>query len=1268
MANLFEITSKDIEQLNALQLTELLRLLLHLEAERYVIPISGIEVPLTIDVPDGGEDGRIQWEGALTKTDHIPSQFTLFQVKATAMGKGNCKKEVLTGGKLKPQVKEVFDANGCYILFNNRSCNKKQKQEKIKAIREAIQETKQKNAVKQKIDFYGSEDIAGWVNKYLVAVLKVCELVKLTVPAGSCTWEEWSRSDGMYQVQYVPTTTLEAQISQLRTVFQSHRNNPGQEARIMGFSGLGKTRMALEVFRPDKQNKAQDLLHRQVVYIDAANIPNDDVSSSVQNIRRQAFSGILVVDNCCITLQQELSRQIRHQDNKFSLLTIDYDFDTPSSQCKVIRLEPIEEGEKVISSILSQRYKGMPGEDVSRLETYAQGFPLIAMILQQDWIAGAENIGHLNDKQLTQRLLWGRQPVNQDAYEVLKVCALFERLGFEAELDEESKFVAQEFCRVEYKDFYKHIKTFIKNGIIEKRGRYISIKLIPLAIRLAAEWYQECPPDFKKTLFSAEVVPSNLHEAICARISKLHFLPEAQELTSELCGPQGPFWNAEGLLTDRGSELFRYLVEVNPKATVDALERVTFGFSQDGFLNIAGNIRRNLVWALEKLCFWEETFVQASRLMLEFAAAENESWGNNATHQFCQLFHIYLPGTKTPLQARLETVDEALHSESAEKKAIVIRALGAALETRWFNRMGGVESQGSRVSQADYQPQTSQEIYDYWKTCLTHLTQFAINVDEEQSKAAKDQLTNHIRGLIQNGFADELEKNFILISKSKWPFWPDAIEAFNHSLKYDIKDSNHALTERIEGWKRLFEPQDMPEKISMYVSKPSWDDWVPAKDGKIEDISATKAQEFAKELCKKPQELIKNLHYLLIDEQRKGFFFGESLAKHFPNRQELVSAILSELEAIPAPKRNVSVLGGILCYFKPSEPIWVKTIINEISENPSLVSFLPNIVHMLGADTETLHLLLALEKIGKISTDSLYLLSFGHSIVDLTIDDLTNFSIELASRSIQAAWISLQLVHRYCHGSEARWKACSTLLNKLLVSDKLRFDNNSMGNMASFTWQDTIKKLLEFEKLHDKTVLIILKRIFNFGDEESFLAIDSDVKAVIDLLLQKDYQLIWPLIGDILLNAEGMVRWRLVHLFGFRSNEKWSKSNGFLSLLSPEYLIQWCQEHHKGAEIIARIMPLFYLEENDNYSWQSLALALIQNFGEDPEVGRQICLNLSTGSFEGRMSKVNKRQLDALLELEKRVSIKTKVWLKKEIKFLESEIKRNEIQEAEEYF
>lgn len=85
MTRPFNVQSGDINSLNDVQLTQLLKELLHAEAFRFGLAQNTVEVALNITTGDGGEDGRISWKDGPESTDYIPNRLTLFQNKATDM-------------------------------------------------------------------------------------------------------------------------------------------------------------------------------------------------------------------------------------------------------------------------------------------------------------------------------------------------------------------------------------------------------------------------------------------------------------------------------------------------------------------------------------------------------------------------------------------------------------------------------------------------------------------------------------------------------------------------------------------------------------------------------------------------------------------------------------------------------------------------------------------------------------------------------------------------------------------------------------------------------------------------------------------------------------------------------------------------------------------------------------------------------------------------------------------------------------------------------
>src|SRR5690554_6949360 len=137
------ITYEDIERLkgDGRRLTELLIRLLFSEHKKYKFEECIISVPQNINSADGGEDGRIETTD-FKDSDYIKDNFYLFQCKASIMNPSDCYQEILKkDGFLKPQVKDVIDKKGTYVLVTTQALTYdkiKDDSNRVKEIRKAI--------------------------------------------------------------------------------------------------------------------------------------------------------------------------------------------------------------------------------------------------------------------------------------------------------------------------------------------------------------------------------------------------------------------------------------------------------------------------------------------------------------------------------------------------------------------------------------------------------------------------------------------------------------------------------------------------------------------------------------------------------------------------------------------------------------------------------------------------------------------------------------------------------------------------------------------------------------------------------------------------------------------------------------------------------------------------------------------------------------------------------------------------------------------------
>jgi hypothetical protein len=436
--------------------------------------------------------------------------------------------------------------------------------------------------------------------------------------------------------------------------------------------------------------------------------------------------------------------------------------------------------------------------------------------LGQAVLSGEGSIAELNDDVLLKKLVWGRGAPNDTALRVLRICSVFSSLGIEEEVEYQLEAAAI-LVGVPKTVFQDQIVAFSDRGIIQRRGRFIRVEPLPVALRLASDWWKGRSPQNVRTLI--DTVRSEMVESMCEQLRLLSHLDKAKTIAADLCGDSAPFGSAEVLNTETGSRCFRALVEVNPEATLLALERVFGGLSAEQLRSVDQG-RREIVWALERLVFRKETFARAARLLLVFATAETERWSNNATGQFLQLFHAYLPGTEASLDDRITILEEEIRSLDRAVRSVIVRALDHALETTHYSRTYGAEEQGSGPAMRDYEP-SGLELARYWDRALEMLADSAA-AQTAEGVDARNFLAGRIRGLIVQGRLDPVEAAVNLVIMATGKYWPRALESVSEALEYEGSGMPLKYLQRVTELRNKLMPTSLRDRIRLLVSEFPW--------------------------------------------------------------------------------------------------------------------------------------------------------------------------------------------------------------------------------------------------------------------------------------------------------------------------------------------------------------------------------------------------------------------------------------------------------------
>lgn len=1253
MTVLFETTYEDIKALKDFQLTDLLRRLLHLECACYGITAAGVCVSLAINIPDGGEDGRIEWTGGPEVTNYIPRRLTMFQCKATDMGPTDCAKELLqkNSNKLKPRVESVLDASGSYILFTSQALNGNLISERIIKMREAIRTAGKTYADTADLHIYDANKVSDWTNKYLAAVVAVSLWRGRPLLQGILTWEEWSNYNDHFHFPFVPSGETDGYSQQLQQVL----SEPRQVARIVGLSGLGKTRLALETFRPSSEAVCGSRgLHYRVVYLDAGQgIP--PLSATISDWRRLALEGILVVDNCDLSLHKQLKAEIEHTESKLSLLTLDYHVEeTPGTP--LIKLGP--RPDTLIKEMLKKVYESLPESELERIANFAQGFPRMAVMLANARLNEEPDMGSLRDPDFLWKLLWGRGSENQEARKVISACALFEHLGFVEDRAEEYLFVAEHICRVPAEDFYGYIDDFNRRGIIDKRGRYIRVVPLPLAVRLAADWWRRCSPERARELILGKL-PGGLSEALCERVAKLDFLPRARELVKDLCGESGPFGQAEVLNSKRGSRLFRSLAEVNPEVATQTLSRA-FGQKSKKELVQVGSGRRDIIWTLEKLCFRRETFPVAARVLLAFAIAENENWSNNATGLFEQLFHVFLSGTEAPPNERLAIIDETIKSGDPDQFRIAISALGHALQTHHFHRSGLPEHQGSGPALRDWHPHLWQDVFEYWREALQRLTSIATGNGDE-AVLARDEVAKCIRGLVSYGRIDALEQALDQIVQRHGPYWPKALEEVRNAIRYEKNNIPIEELKRLDSWLEMLQPQTMPERLKLIVSLPSWGDGKFGEGDEYIDYAEERAKQLAEECAKNLEPWLVHFSVIFQGEQRKGYIFGYRLGECLKQTKRFLDAALETLAGLAEQNGNPIVFAGFLAAVKPVNPGLVHQALETAAKSESLCRYLVDLTRATQPSLFDLQRLLDPMESGCIPVDALNVFCYGRPLSHLPPDDVIRFINNLLPYGSKGIWTSIHILFMYQYTKPDLWPPLKTTFRSLILHPNLDLTEQARNDLHY--WQKIAEKLLKEDDTEFARELASRMLLACAGAETS-PDFHYAYQPVAKILFENYRDVIWPLFSEVLLSDNEIEVFRLSGLLGARYRSEGKKGSIF-AVIPDDFLLKWCEKHPNKAPSILASSIILLKEVDAVWDWTPLARAIIDRYGNQHDVLSSLDMNIGSYSWVGSLVPYYQRQVRPFENLRHHSFPQVRSWAEEHLRYIEEQTKRESTRDEE---
>ena len=270
---------------------------------------------------------------------------------------------------------------------------------------------------------------------------------------------------------------------------------------------------------------------------------------------------------------------------------------------------------------------------------FSKGFPEIAILIGQAWNKSIP-IAHATDDALVEAFVLGRRPSNRElllrSAMLVAAFSLVEAASAGSQLSE----IAKLGRALSAEDLYAAVGDLVERGAARRRGRLVALQPRPIALNLAERQWKEWDPAKWDQVLTGDTSP-DLKVLAARQLALLNTTAVSQKVVVHVCRPGGPFEGFEGLSKTGHAEVLSALAEIKPEVVAKQIERSledTLDLSR-----VAGDVRRHLVWALEKICFDPQTFEEGARLLLRPRSGRERGVGQQR-HRPIHGALSYVPG------------------------------------------------------------------------------------------------------------------------------------------------------------------------------------------------------------------------------------------------------------------------------------------------------------------------------------------------------------------------------------------------------------------------------------------------------------------------------------------------------------------------------------------------------------------------------------------------------------------------------------------------
>lgn len=1018
----FHITTEQIRRLTDEQARELIARLCRAQVERAGLDPQGVLWGGNQRAPDGGVDVRIEIKPAQDIDGPLARSIAVVQVKAETFGPAKIGPEMAPKGILRPTIRVLAGDTGLYLIASTRDDPADPaRQERIAAMENVLAEYGLKGRLH--VDFIGARQIADWVEQFPSLVVWLRRAIGEALQ-GWRGYEPWAYKEtdagtefllGMEQRVFAPGASegiidLEA-INALRADLTS-----GGAVRLLGLSGVGKTRLAQALFDQRIQTPTAALSSDSVMYTDISDSPDPTPEAMVEVLGADGRASILVVDNCGQKTHSALVERKSKAKHQLGLLTIEYDIqdDFPEGT-RCYRIEGASS--ETLRALLRDRYLSLSNHDLDVVISSSDGNARLAFALAST-SEHTGDLASLRDRELFRRLFEQKSAVGDELLRCAKAASLIYSFhGVDLSPASEIALLCK-FSGTTPEAFYRNMTELSRRGLLQSRGKMRALLPHAISNRLAADALDEISlPALAKSMI-VEATP-RVQLSFAHRLSYLHHSAAARELAERWLSADGVFADMSFLGHQR-LRLFRWLASLCPNLVLAAIERFCSNLKRES--NYKHPID-GIADLLTYIAYDVERFDRsvAALLTLMPLQATDHTTGRPDSKQIRQLFQLALSGTHAPASQRAAVIERLLGNGSVDDVWLGTQLLAETLKFRGF--FGQPQTRiGAQKRDYGWSPRTIEEQREWHRTFLSLAGRWATAADD-RGRAIRATLGSSMAGLLADKeLANDLTNLAAKLVNEHG--WLEAWESVNRRLR--LKSLDDDTRQRLTAISNIVAPTGLRACVLAAIKLR---DYVAPEEAATNDndtsayeLAGLTAERLGQLLAAEPA-LLRELLPELLSMSAVGNVFGVGLgvASATSDIPALANDITATVKA-NADQRTVGVafVCGLISGWHKRNAEQTSAFLDQAIDDPVLARWLPRFQGCVPTDEHAIERLEQSIDIGLAPTVEFGQLSIGNPLRNVPAERIGAFLTKLWSYGINGPHVAVDILHMVVHSANER--------------------------------------------------------------------------------------------------------------------------------------------------------------------------------------------------------------------------------------------------------